>query len=365
MSSGSRQGPTSDPQSRRDQIVEAAFELLATTPLARLSTRAIASAVGVTQPALFRHFASREDLLVAVVDTAKAELEAVVGPLLGSGDPPLRICLRIGQQLAAYIDRRPGLPRLLFADLARETPELRLALERLLTKQRSVISSLVRLAIGDGSARPDVDPAAAATLFVGALQALALDRDLSATGDELTERVPAALALWHAGLATIGPSPAVPIVPKRAQRAAALRLDVRPALERGEEPLPHVLEALRELLPGSVLVLIAPFQPKPLEALLAARGHATTCFAADDGSFNLVCVVGGVPPIVDLRELEPPEPLARVLALAEKLADGAVLLAHLPRYPRLLVPQLVERGFPHEIVELTTGSALLRLEARP
>ena len=54
----------------------------------------------------------------------------------------------------------------------------------------------------------------------------------------------------------------------------------------------------------------------------------------------------------------------RVLQAAEGLEPGAVYLARLPRYPRLLVPRLQDRGLTWAIHEERDGSALLRLERR-
>lgn len=342
----------------------AVLDLLATTPLERLTTRAIAAAVGVSQPALFRHFTSREALLLAAVEFARGELERTIEPLVASRAAPLDLCLSLAEQLAAFVDRTPGLPRLLFADMALEAPELRVAVGRLVSMQRTLVAELVSMAIRDGSARPDVSPKAAATLFVGMLQGLVLQRELAVEPAPLVERLAPVAALWRAAVSTSRPALAhhEPVEPQR--RAAAVLLDVRPLLAQGTDPLAHILATVEGLLPGSLLVILAPFRPKPLEALLGSRGHAVSVVPGRDGTFNLVCVIGGAPALLDLRELEPPEPLERVLVLAERLAAGECLLAWLPRTPRWLLPQLAQRGFPHEVVELSDGSAMLRVQAR-
>lgn len=61
-------------------------------------------------------------------------------------------------------------------------------------------------------------------------------------------------------------------------------LDVRPVLDRGEEPLALILERAREVGPGQVLRLRAPFEPVPLYSVLAERGFEawTQRLAADD-----------------------------------------------------------------------------------
>ena len=55
---------------------------------------------------------------------------------------------------------------------------------------------------------------------------------------------------------------------------AATVLDVRPILERGDEPFVTIMEAAASVPAGQSLVLIAPFEPVPLYGALGARGFA-------------------------------------------------------------------------------------------
>lgn len=61
-------------------------------------------------------------------------------------------------------------------------------------------------------------------------------------------------------------------------------LDVRPDLERGDEPFARIMEAAAAVAPGQQLVIIAPFEPVPLYGVLGGRGfsHQTTRQSADE-----------------------------------------------------------------------------------
>src|SRR6185436_19329314 len=59
------------------------------------------------------------------------------------------------------------------------------------------------------------------------------------------------------------------------------------------------------------------------------------------------------PGSLDLRGLEPPLPMVRVLEGIETLAAGDTLEVLLERQPRFLYPQLEARGFAHETDEPT------------
>ena len=141
-----------------------------------------------------------------------------------------------------------------------------------------------------------------------------------------------------------------------------IALDVRPLIARGRDPLATILATLEAIPRAGVLVLETPFRPAPLLALLTRRGHAVFAEELATDDWVVEVVVGATPPIADLRGLEPPEPLGRVLEACATLAPGQVYLARLPHYPRLLVPHLHTRGLPYGIIERPDGSVLLRVE---
>ncbi len=65
------------------------------------------------------------------------------------------------------------------------------------------------------------------------------------------------------------------------------------------------------------------------------------------------------PEIVDLRDLEAPEPMEKVLLACSQLGAGEFFLAHLPRVPTLLFPHLETRKLNWWVHEEEDHSALL------
>ncbi len=53
---------------------------------------------------------------------------------------------------------------------------------------------------------------------------------------------------------------------------ADLVLDVRPILAGGQEPFDAIMQGVAALEEGQDLVVIAPFEPVPLEGVLASQG---------------------------------------------------------------------------------------------
>ena len=65
---------------RREQIIKAAMSLIAEQGLTGASMSRIAGIVGISEPALYRHFGSRREILLAVLDGVSGRLIGLYSP---------------------------------------------------------------------------------------------------------------------------------------------------------------------------------------------------------------------------------------------------------------------------------------------
>lgn len=113
-------------QQLRGEIIAAASSLLAELGDAnQLSMRAVAAAVGVTPPSIYRHFADKRALLVAVLDERWAELGAVLAQAATEAADPFEALRRLGLAYLRFAEEHPGHYRVLFtaAGAAGVSPE--------------------------------------------------------------------------------------------------------------------------------------------------------------------------------------------------------------------------------------------------
>ena len=140
-------------------------------------------------------------------------------------------------------------------------------------------------------------------------------------------------------------------------------VDVRPILRAGGEPFSVIMQAVEGLEPGQGMRLFATFKPIPLFGVLGSRGFSHEAIELDggewevlfrpDAALSLPSINPGSAdasawpePSIDLdnRDLDPPEPMARILEATERMKAGEVLSALLLREPRFLFPELAKRG---------------------
>lgn len=166
----------------------------------------------------------------------------------------------------------------------------------------------------------------------------------------------------------------------RLSEAEEIHVDVREDIRRGQEPFARIMSAVKALGPAQALVLRAPFEPVPLYAALGKRGfaHWTERRAANDWSVwfyrepsasgeavhsaRATTSVDKDQLVLDLRGLEPPEPMVRVLERLDTLARGQRLIVLNDRRPVFLYPLIEARGFVHDTEELESG--LVRIVIR-
>lgn len=132
--------------------------------------------------------------------------------------------------------------------------------------------------------------------------------------------------------------------------AHIVEADVREDLRAGREPFQQIMAARAEVPDGGCLVVRATFEPAPLYRVLGKQGfqHHTEELAVDDWRVWFYVDV----PVLDVRDMDPPEPLAHTLAAIEQLPENGVLVQVNVRVPQFLLPKLTERGFTYAIREI-------------
>ncbi len=200
---------------RRREIADAALRVIAEHGLGRFTALAVALEVGLTDAALFRHFASMDAIVLGAIDR--------VEELLFEDFPPDRAdpLERLGaffRRRAAVIRANPGIARLFASEeLAHAAPAegvRRLAAFR--ARSMGFVRACVAEAEGARRLAPGLGAEEGALLVVGGLLALSHSGAAPAGGaDDLPERV------WRALEAVLrGPRARLPSAVRRPPRAS-------------------------------------------------------------------------------------------------------------------------------------------------
>lgn len=156
---------------RREQIAEAALELLARQGIKRLSVGAVARRIGVVPSAVYRHFRGKEEILSAAIERMGDRLLENVFRVTGVEENTverLRLLMRL--HIKTIREGYAG-PRILFSEgIYGGGANHRAEVYRVIRRYLDRVTEVIRQGQRRGEIREELDPASAAIHFLGLIQ---------------------------------------------------------------------------------------------------------------------------------------------------------------------------------------------------
>lgn len=188
-------------EERQEEIVRVAVELAADKGVESVTTQDMAQAMHVTQGAIFRHFASKDDIWYAVIVWVRERLMGVLEKAAAGGTDPLDTVQRMFSAHMGFIAQHPAIPRLLFSELLhKKNSRFRELIVGLIAGYEARIAGLLEHAKAQGLVRADLDCSSAALLYIGMIQGLVLRSNVMDGAQTLQATAQATFAVFCAGL---------------------------------------------------------------------------------------------------------------------------------------------------------------------
>lgn len=102
--------------SRKQLILETLARELESNPGDRITTASLARAVGVSEAALYRHFASKARMFEGLIAFAEETVFARINSILEEEKGTEARCAKVVYLLLGFADRNPGITRVLLGD---------------------------------------------------------------------------------------------------------------------------------------------------------------------------------------------------------------------------------------------------------
>lgn len=188
-------------EARQKEIIGAVLALAADNSPDAITTQAIAGHMGLTQGAVFRHFPTREAILLAVVDWVEERLSEVIAAANTASRDPVDSLQRTFEAHIDFIAQHPSAPRLIFNELQKPADNpVKQRVRGLLDRYRQRVSGLLARAKNLGLVDAQLDETAAAILFIGAVQGLVVQTLLAGDPQTLHATAHRVLPLYLRGI---------------------------------------------------------------------------------------------------------------------------------------------------------------------
>ena len=174
---------------RQIEIIEAATKLIGDTGLNNVTTKNLAEEMGFTEPALYRHFKGKTEILAAVIEYFRQTIGDGIAPLLAKEINGLEKIRQLIKFQFRLISQRPAVIMVIFAETSFQyDPKLSEAVFSLTSHLRQLIIEMIDTGMKDGSIRHDVKKDALVTVILGSMRMTVLQWRLSGFSYDLTKK---------------------------------------------------------------------------------------------------------------------------------------------------------------------------------
>lgn len=130
---------------RKQLILEALASELESSPGARITIAVLARSVGITEAALYRHFASKAQMFDALIGFAEETVFSRINQILDEEKDTAVRCAQIVYLMLGFAERNPGIARVLLGDaLVGEDDRLHLRTERFFARLETQFKQIMR-----------------------------------------------------------------------------------------------------------------------------------------------------------------------------------------------------------------------------
>ena len=173
---------------RQLQIIQAAVDLIAAGGMSALTMKHIAAEIHVTEPAIYRHFRSKKDILQGVVRLIRQN--GHVPEKTNKTGWDLVECIM--QNRISSFTATPGLAAIIFSEeIFSGDSDLSQQIKTLMQKTQEKFIQVIRQAQQEGSIRQDVDAKQIALLVIGGFRFMVTQWHLFNNDFDLSERAQA------------------------------------------------------------------------------------------------------------------------------------------------------------------------------
>ncbi len=158
---------------RQRKIADLALEIIAGHGIQRLTIKSLARAVHVTEPALYRHFKSKFDILMTILTVYKDDLQNLFEQSEKSASSPIEILeLHYNSLFRAFV-KHPALSAVIFTeDMFRYDRRLSNEVETIIELTHNRIYSILKEGARQGNIRKDIPAKQIAWMVMGTMRML-------------------------------------------------------------------------------------------------------------------------------------------------------------------------------------------------
>lgn len=156
---------------RQIEIINAATELINEGGIQQLTTKSLALKMNFSEPALYRHFKNKNEILSSLLNYYGQVLKSKMDELLSDENAGLIKLKQMMKFQFEHFSIHPAIVMVIFAETSFQYEEkLSKAVNNILINKKQRVVNIIELGQKDGSLRKDIEPDQLASIFMGSMR---------------------------------------------------------------------------------------------------------------------------------------------------------------------------------------------------
>lgn len=155
---------------RRQQIIDIIRNIISSKGIEHVTISEIASRIGTTKTAIYRHFKNKQDILSLLIDNIEETLMKALDEAMTSEDPIQNLKNLLLAHLTYARERRETSFIVIMGVMQFSDPLIRQKISKLIQKYLQKIQKILSVAIKLGLVKNDINPRISAIAFLGLIQ---------------------------------------------------------------------------------------------------------------------------------------------------------------------------------------------------
>lgn len=129
---------------RQEQIKQAVLDIIYTDGLKSLSTRNLAKRIGMSEGSIFRHFATKQDITLAIINDVQRDFIGSLRAIANSNVEPGKRLNTFLCETVKYLTKNKGITMLMFSEASHNNDDvLKNKLMQIFNNQKKLVSKII------------------------------------------------------------------------------------------------------------------------------------------------------------------------------------------------------------------------------
>ena len=164
---------------RQQQIVKSSIELIATKGIQGFTIKNLSKAIGISEPAIYRHFESKTEILVNILNSFKEIGEMMSMMVVNSNDTAIEKIEFMFSKMIEIFMEQPAFVSVIFSEEIFKNEEILInKIVEIQNIHQTNVEKIIEIGQKEKNIRTDIDKSSLALIFMGSFRLLVKQSDL-------------------------------------------------------------------------------------------------------------------------------------------------------------------------------------------